>query len=229
LRLREPDRGVPAGKYLVDGSGHIKYLVDPGINGSVAQRDDGQRVQKYKAPKAVLMAFIIDGIMSQKLPWSLVLIGAFISIMLELCGLSSLAFAVGVYLPMSTSTPIMLGGLVRWFAERASKKKVTEAEAESGPGVLFSSGLIAGGSIAGMLVAFASGASEKLMSAADWSAVLPALSGSDLFAFLLFALLAAVLYMVARELWLSQPKPPTPVPPRGAAEAGAPGSHQAPP
>src|SRR5205823_5643640 len=94
----------------------------------------------------------------------LVLIGAFISIVLELCAISSLAFAVGVYLPLSTSTPIMLGGLVRWLANRklASLKR-SEAEEESGPGVLASSGLIAGGSIAGMLIAFASGASDRFM------------------------------------------------------------------
>src|SRR5262249_42467719 len=104
LRLREPTQGVEAGKYLGDTTGHIKYLEDPGSKGVLPKRDMGERVVKYSAPKAMLMSFIIDGIMSQRLPWSLVLIGAFIAIVLELCGLSSLAFAVGVYLPLSTST-----------------------------------------------------------------------------------------------------------------------------
>src|SRR5207247_2243077 len=90
-RLSEPMAGIPKGKYLVDDAGHIRYLEDPGINGALHVRDNGEPVQKYSAPKAMLMSFIIDGIMSQKLPWSLVLLGAFISLVLELCGLSSLA------------------------------------------------------------------------------------------------------------------------------------------
>ena len=64
----------------------------------------------------MLMSFIIDGIMTQKLPWSLVLLGVVIAVLLELCGVSSLAFAVGVYLPLSTSAPIFVGGLVRWLS-----------------------------------------------------------------------------------------------------------------
>src|SRR5207245_11422345 len=119
VRLREPRGAVPAGKYLVDETGHIKYLEDPGINGQLERRDNGEEVKnKFTAPKPVLMSFIIEGIMSQRLPWGLVLLGVFISIVLELCGLSSLAFAVGVYLPVSTSTPIMVGGLVRWLVGR---------------------------------------------------------------------------------------------------------------
>src|SRR5713101_1443825 len=144
VRLRDPRGPVPPGKYLVDDGGQIKYLEDPGINGQLTQRDNGEKVtSKFSAPKPVLMSFIIEGIMSQKLPWGLVLIGVFISIVLELCGLSSLAFAVGVYLPVSTSTPIMVGGIVRWLVDRRQKRKLSDAEAESGPGVLFSSGLIA--------------------------------------------------------------------------------------
>ncbi|HVE81879.1 MAG TPA: oligopeptide transporter, OPT family, partial [Myxococcales bacterium] len=201
FRLREPREGVPAGKYLVDGQGQIRYLVDPGINGAVKARDNGTPVTKYSAPKAMLMSFIIDGIMSQKLPWSLVLIGAFISIVLELCGISSLAFAVGVYLPLSTSTPIMLGGLVRYAAERTARRKMSEAEAESGPGVLASSGLIAGGAIAGTLVAFLS-FSETIVTKIDLSRGMGALAESDLLAFVLFLGLAGFLYLVANEFLL---------------------------
>jgi putative OPT family oligopeptide transporter len=213
LRLREPDGEVPVGKYLVDDAGQIAYLEDPGINGSIKARDSGEPVVKYSAPKAVLMSFIIDGIMSRKLPWGLVLIGAFISIVLELCQLSSLAFAVGVYLPMSTSTPIMLGGMVRWLVDRQAKKEkktVTTAEAESGPGVLFSSGLIAGGSIAGMLVAFASGASAKLMASMNFGAHLGWFAKNGLVSFVLFLGLSAVLWAVAREKLLRPPKPAAP-------------------
>jgi putative OPT family oligopeptide transporter len=205
LRLREPVGEVPAGKYLVDTTGHIKYLEDPGINGSISKRDNGEPVVKYSAPKAMLMSFIIDGIMSQKLPWSLVLIGAFIAVVLELCGLSSLAFAVGVYLPLSTSTPIMLGGLVRWVAEKTARKQRSEAEAESGPGVLVSSGLIAGGSIAGMLVAFASGASESFMSSINLGQHIKEFAESNLVSFVLFLGLSVFLWLVATDRLLASP------------------------
>src|SRR5205814_1355497 len=153
--LSEPRGEVPAGKYLVDGGGHVKYLEDPGINGKLDTRDNGEKVKaKFSAPKPVLMSFIIEGIMTQRLPWGLVLLGVFISVVLELCGMSSLAFAVGVYLPLSTSTPLMAGGLVRFIADRTASRKLSGAEAESGPGVLFASGLIAGASVIGTILAF---------------------------------------------------------------------------
>ena len=98
------------------------------------------------APQATLMSTIIKGLLSQNLPWGLVLVGVFISITLELCGIHSLSFAVGSYLPIATTAPIFAGGLVRWFVER--KTGVAE-ESEVGSGTLFSSGLIAGGSLAG--------------------------------------------------------------------------------
>jgi putative OPT family oligopeptide transporter len=208
LRLSVPQGEVPAGKYLVDDTGHIKYLEDPGINGVVTKRDDGTEVVKYQAPKAVLMSFIIDGIMSQKLPWGLVLLGAFISVVLELCRISSLAFAVGVYLPMSVSAPIMIGGLVRWLADATARRKVAADEAESGPGVLFSSGLIAGGAMAGMCIAIVAGTSESLMKKLNLSESLGAFAESDLAAILLFLGLAGVLYLVANERLLKMKDEP---------------------
>lgn len=102
------------------------------------------------APQATLMSTIIKGLLSQNLPWGLVLVGVFISITLELCGIHSLSFAVGSYLPIATTAPIFAGGLVRAFVER--KTGVAE-ESEVGSGTLFSSGLIAGGSLAGILYA----------------------------------------------------------------------------
>jgi putative OPT family oligopeptide transporter len=152
LQARAGDvRGVPAGKYLVDDTGTIQYLVDPGINGKLKVTDEGVEVEKFNAPKATLMAFIVDGILTQKLPWSLVLLGVAIAIVLELSGVPSLPFAVGVYLPLSASTPIFLGGMMRWLADRISRRSA--AESEMSPGVLLSSGYIAGGTIAGIVVA----------------------------------------------------------------------------
>ena len=102
------------------------------------------------APQATLMATIIKGLLSQNLPWGLVLVGVFLAVTLELCGIHSLSFAVGAYLPIATTAPIFAGGLVRWWVESRSGVK---EESELGAGTLFSSGLIAGGSICGILFA----------------------------------------------------------------------------
>ncbi|MFY7991726.1 MAG: OPT family oligopeptide transporter [Bacteriovoracaceae bacterium] len=185
------------GKYLVNDQGAITYLVDPGINGTLNKRDDGSSVTKYEAPKARLMSLIIDGILTQKLPWGLVLLGVALALVLELCGISALPFAVGVYLPISASTPIFVGGLVRWLVER-KQKPATDAEPETGSGVLFSSGLIAGGAIAGILLALTQildGFSEKL----DFSAMMGALGQSDLFGLLVFLGAAGILFYVGRQ------------------------------
>lgn len=154
-------QGVPAGKYLVEESGKkIAYVVDPGINGKLKRRDDGTEVVRFRAPKAQLMSLITNGILQQKLPWALVLLGVSIAIVLELAGVPSLAFAVGVYLPLSSSTPIFIGGLVRGIADRWGANRVrpgqSETESDSSPGVLLATGYIAGGAIAGVLIGFLS-------------------------------------------------------------------------
>ncbi len=102
------------------------------------------------APQATLMATIIQGLLNQNLPWGLVLVGIFVSVTLELCGIHSLSFAVGSYLPIATTAPIFAGGLVRAWVERATG---TREESDVSAGTLFSSGLIAGGSIAGIVFA----------------------------------------------------------------------------
>ncbi len=102
------------------------------------------------APQATLMATIIKGLLSQNLPWGLVLVGVFISVALELCGIRSLSFAVGSYLPIATTAPIFVGGMVRAYVERRTG---TKDESDVSSGTLFSSGLIAGGSLCGILYA----------------------------------------------------------------------------
>lgn len=206
LRVREAvtDPGNPlsqlgTGKFLVHpATGVVTYLVDPGINGVLKERDDGSTVAKFEAPKARLMSLIIDGILTQKLPWTLVLLGAAIAILMELCGISSLPFAVGVYLPMATSAPIFFGGLVRWVVDRfkAKRNELTQtAPDDSGSGVLFSSGLIAGGSIAGIVLALLA------MAGTSWnlSAIIPEISMSEWGAAAAFAIMMAILYRVARK------------------------------
>jgi len=110
------------------------------------------------APQATLMATLIKGLLSQNLPWGLVLVGVFIAVTLELCGIHSLSFAVGAYLPIATTAPIFIGGLVRWWVER---KTGETTESDLSAGTLFSSGLIAGGSLAGILFAVLVGIEQK--------------------------------------------------------------------
>jgi putative OPT family oligopeptide transporter len=188
------------GKYLVDDAGAVRYLVDPGINGNLAARDDGAPVKKYEAPKARLMSLIIDGILTQKLPWGLVLLGVSIAIVLELCGIASLPFAVGVYLPLSASSPIFFGGAIRWVVEkfvsrREGGRKMTGEESETGPGILFSSGLIAGGSIAGIALAILS-VQGSWSAALDMSAKYPALLENTWVPVLMFSAMMVVLFRV---------------------------------
>ncbi len=205
LRIRDavtdgsPLSQLGTGKFLVHPTtGVVTYLVDPGINGLLKERDNGNLVQKFEAPKARLMSLIIDGILAQKLPWTLVILGASIAILMELCGISSLPFAVGVYLPMSTSAPIFLGGLVRGLVDKLKAKSETKQadHDDAGPGVLFSSGLIAGGSIAGILLALLA------MSGASWdlSQVIPTFSTSEWGASLAFAVMMIILYRVAKKV-----------------------------
>jgi putative OPT family oligopeptide transporter len=200
LRIREqvetgPLSALSPGKYLVDATGLVKYLVDPGINGVVKNRDDGTPVQKFEAPKARLMSLIIDGILSQKLPWGLVLLGASLALLMELCGVASLPFAVGVYLPMSTSAPIFFGGLVRWGVDKLREKRNSKTdEDDSGPGVLYSSGLIAGGSIAGIVLATVAMSGNSL----DLGHLIPVFSQSEWGAMLAFGCVMTILFKVAR-------------------------------
>jgi putative OPT family oligopeptide transporter len=212
--------GAPSGKYLLDANGNAKWLVDPGINGLYNKRPDGTTVKKFDAPKATLMSYIIRGILDRKLPWALVLFGVMISVMLEIVGIPALAFAVGVYLPLSSSTPIFVGGMVRWLVDRARRKelehkRMTEeqlvAEGDKSPGVLMASGYIAGGAIAGIIIAFLAGVLTDFdNSIAKWAeAGNPFFAGaaSDLLALLPFALLTVLLFMVGREKLLSGRKP----------------------
>jgi putative OPT family oligopeptide transporter len=158
--------GGAATRYLVRNDGTLAYLVDPGINGHTKLRPDGTSVTKFDAPKATLMSYIIKGILNRQLPWALVLLGVMIAVVLEMCAIPSLAFAVGVYLPISSSLPIFIGGAVRWLVDRRSRglahaETLSEAElsaqSDRSPGVLMASGYIAGGAIAGIGIAFSAG------------------------------------------------------------------------
>jgi OPT family oligopeptide transporter len=112
---------------------------------------------KYAAPQATLMATLAKGILSYNLDWQFVMVGVFIAVMIELCGIKALAFAIGLYLPLSTTLPIFIGGAIKGFVDwKAEKKGEVKADDDLGKGSLFATGLIAGGAIAGVIVALLS-------------------------------------------------------------------------
>jgi putative OPT family oligopeptide transporter len=199
-RLYEQTGNAIAGKYLVDDAGAIKYLVDPGVGGRERINYDGREIDKLDSPKAQIMALVVDGILTRKLPWGLVLVGAFLAIAIELLGVPSLPVAVGVYLPISTSAAMFLGGVVRWLVDRRlSPAKRDEADADSGPGVLFSSGLIAGGAIMGVVLAGL--AARQLDTAFNLGKALGAFATSNIVSIIAYVLLLALpLYLVARRV-----------------------------
>ncbi|HEX8144364.1 MAG TPA: oligopeptide transporter, OPT family [Pyrinomonadaceae bacterium] len=211
--------GGPAGKYLVDAQGVPVYFVDPGINGTHKIRPDGTTIDtKYDAPKATLMSYIIKGILNRQLPWGLVLLGVMIAVVLEMSGIPSLAFAVGVYLPLASSSPIFIGGAIRWLVDREMRKrlahrKMTEeelvAEGDKSPGVLMASGYIAGGALAAIVIAILAGVPwQRLIDfnkrIAVWAEGNPLYKSgyADLWSLIPFAILAVLLYLVGREMLL---------------------------
>jgi OPT family oligopeptide transporter len=120
--------------------------------------------EKFPAPQATLMATLIKGIQSQNLDWQYVFVGVFVAVVMELCGIKALSFAVGAYLPLSTTLPIACGGLVRALVDKKKTSSPTHDE-ELGKGNLFATGLVAGGAVAGVVIAFISGSNsgEKLL------------------------------------------------------------------
>lgn len=138
----------------------VKYLDTPtpemvaaGIHHAIGE--------KYNAPQATLMATLIKGLLSFNLDWQFVLAGCFVAVTMELCGIKSLSFAVGLYLPLATTLPIWIGGVIRGIADFSKRKSATEAtqapaEDDLGKGSLFATGLVAGGALAGVVIALLS-------------------------------------------------------------------------
>jgi putative OPT family oligopeptide transporter len=218
--FHNPRAGGNAEKYLVDESGRLAYFVDPGINGTFTKDPSGREVRKFDAPKATLMSYIIKGILGGQLPWGLVILGAMIAIMLEICGIPSLAFAVGVYLPLSSTTPILTGGIVRWSVDRWIRgtkyrgHRLSEdqlvAEGDKSPGVLMASGYIAGGAIAGIIIAFMAGVTENFdrrIAALSESNPLRTGAYADVLSLIPFIALIAILYLTGREIIMAHRKP----------------------
>jgi putative OPT family oligopeptide transporter len=132
--------GVLASVFAIGGTMFLMHQSGMGPIGS----------DKLPAPQGTLMATLIQGMLGGNLQWELVLVGAALAVMVQVMGVSSLAWAVGAYLPLSTTMPIFVGGMVHLIAEKVAGRK---DESEISPGMLYSTGLVAGGSLAGVLIA----------------------------------------------------------------------------
>ncbi len=111
------------------------------------------------APQATIMMLVVQGIMNANLPWGLVFVGAASAVVVELLGIGSLSFAIGLYLPIHTSVPIMIGGLIKAMVDKVTKRTKTE---ETDNGILYASGLIAGDALMGVIIAMFASASINI-------------------------------------------------------------------
>lgn len=176
-----------------------KYLYSPSTGQITVQWIQGIGSPSAPAPQARLMATVINGILSRKLPWGLVLLGVALVIGVELLGVRSLTFAVGAYLPIGTTLPIFIGGVVRWFVDRAARRAGESEDSEISSGSLFASGLIAAGGICGLI-----GVALKAMEATyydnhDLLNVPHTFLDHDWVSVIAFAALAYSLYYFARK------------------------------
>jgi len=160
---------------------------------------------KYPAPQGTLMATLIKGILSFNLDWQFVLVGVFIALVMELCGIKSLSFAIGIYLPLSTTFPIFIGGAIRGLVYWRNKRKnivLTDEEEDLAKGNLFATGLVAGGALAGVIVAILS-VNEKVNASLEKISAEPGLTqslgveGYKWLGVAFFTLMGVILYRVA--------------------------------
>ncbi len=159
--------------------------------------------EKYPAPQGTLIATLIKGLLSFNLDWQYVLVGVFLSVTMELCGVKSLSFAVGAYLPLSTTLPIFAGGLVKGAVEWNAKRKNQDAEdAELGKGSLYATGLVAGGALAGVAVAILTviPSTERMLGSLNFHDALHTSLGNsvyDLLGVAFFVVMGLTLYRIA--------------------------------
>jgi putative OPT family oligopeptide transporter len=159
----------------------------------------------YAAPQATLMATLIKGILSFNLDWQFVLVGVAIAVVMELCGIKALSFAIGIYLPLSTTLPIFIGGAIRGIVDGKKKKQEAENNGEEEDlrkGNLFATGLVAGGAIAGVIVAFLSANENiaRMLKKVNLEEILTHQLGEQgyfILGSILFFTLAFILYKVA--------------------------------
>lgn len=157
--------------------------------------------ERYPAPQATLMATLARGILSFNLDWQFVMVGVFIAITLELCGVKALAFAIGLYLPLSTTLPIFLGGALKGFVDwRAERKGEVKEDDELGRGSLFATGLIAGGALTGVFIAILAVTSPGVIGAVNLEHSMTGMFGDvgyQILAVLFYAAMMFILYRLA--------------------------------
>jgi len=157
--------------------------------------------ETYSAPQATLMATIIKGILGGDLDWQFVMVGVFIAIVLELCNIKALSFAVGTYLPLATTLPIFIGGFIRGVADKkANKNKVPDEEEDLRKGNLFATGLVAGGALFGVIAAILTVFFESGMKSVNLEEMISHGLGEDLYMVMgvgFFAAMAFILWRVA--------------------------------
>ncbi|WP_126969887.1 OPT family oligopeptide transporter [Gynurincola endophyticus] len=157
---------------------------------------------KFPAPQGTLMATLIKGIQSQNLDWQYIIVGIFIAIVVELCGIKALSFAIGLYLPLATTLPIFIGGAVRAMVDgKLAKKKQDNEEEDLRKGNLFATGLVAGGALAGVIVAFLMASENISATLSKWSVeegIIHSLgkTGYDILGAIFFFVMAAILFSV---------------------------------
>ena len=183
----------------------VKFLDKPTAEMLQQGITHGIGSEKYSAPQATLMATLIKGIQSRSLDWQYISVGIFLAVVMELCNIKSLSFAIGVYLPLATTLPIFAGGAIRGMVERKQRREnriLNPEEEELGRGNLFATGLVAGGAVAGVIIAFLAGSSggEKFLQAVSaennmtgWLSE----NGYFLLGTVFFALMGVILYRVA--------------------------------
>jgi putative OPT family oligopeptide transporter len=196
---KPPIPNLDRGWYLVDDEGRIAYRIDVPIERKFKTMDNGEAApEKFKAPQPQLFQIITEGILGGELQWGLVLTGALIAVAMELMGVSSLPVAVGMYLGLGTATPIFIGGLLRWLTDRWRGVSASEAETETSPGVLLSSGYIAGGTLCGLLIGFAfmGLGPERMNQLAVFKEAYLQTDTAKILAVALFAVLGAILFWV---------------------------------
>jgi putative OPT family oligopeptide transporter len=182
----------------------IKVLDNPTIDAATGAVTHAIGSDKYPAPQGTLMATLIRGLLAHNLDWQFVLVGVFLAVTIELCGVSPLSFAVGAYLPLSTTLPIWVGGAIKGLVDRSKRKASAGGHGgddELGPGSLFATGLVAGGALAGVLVALLSvdDGVLKALEKVDLTPLLQGATGADGYQILgvvFFAVMGVTLYRV---------------------------------
>jgi OPT family oligopeptide transporter len=188
----------------------IQVLDKPTVDAATGLIQHQIGSEQFPAPQGTLMATLIRGLLAYNLDWQFVLVGVFLAITVELCGVSPLSFAVGAYLPLSTTLPIFVGGAIKGIVDRTASPEARAAAAahggeDVGPGSLFATGLVAGGTLLGTIVAFLHWPDKpgkgSWLDPADFTARLTSALGDggyQILGVICFAIMGIVLYVVGR-------------------------------